>query len=228
MDGFSFPVEVLKTNRKKSLSIRVDGPNVQVRAPKSISDNRIKKLLEKRTPWIKAKLEDYKRRPQSNNYRYVNGEIFKYLGRSYQLKLSIADLQSVKLHKGKLWVNLNKNDLHDSSTIKKLLEGWYQSHAQDYLAKKTLQISRQLGKNPSSISVKNYKSRWGSCSSSGALTYNWRIIKAPIKIIEYIVVHELCHLIEHNHSPKYWKNVEKHIPLWKEHRSWLKDNGSSL
>jgi predicted metal-dependent hydrolase len=228
MDGFSFPVEVLKTNRKKSLSIRVNGSNVQVRAPKTISDHRIKKLLEKRTPWIKAKLEEYQQRPQRDNYRYVDDETFKYLGRSYQLKVSEADLQSVKLYRGKLWVKLNKNNLNDPSKIKQLLEDWYQSRALSYLAKKTIQIAKQLGRSPSSISVKNYKSRWGSCSNSGAVSYNWRIIQAPIKIIEYIVVHELCHLIEHNHSPKYWQNVERHIPLWKERRNWLKNNGNLL
>jgi predicted metal-dependent hydrolase len=78
------------------------------------------------------------------------------------------------------------------------------------------------------VGVKEYKARWGSCSSSGDVTYNWRIIMAPHHIVDYIVVHELCHLLEHNHGPKYWKHVKSVVPDYKECREWLKVNGEGL
>jgi predicted metal-dependent hydrolase len=80
------------------------------------------------------------------------------------------------------------------------------------------------GVNPASVTVKNYKSRWGSCSTKGDISYNWRIILAPHSIVDYVVVHELCHMLEHNHSSKYWKHVERHVPNWRECREWLKHN----
>ena len=79
-----------------------------------------------------------------------------------------------------------------------------------------------IGVTPKSVSVCSYKSRWGSCSVNGDLSYNWRIILAPHRIVDYVVVHELCHLLEHNHSPRYWKHVAHHVPDYKDCREWLK------
>ena len=76
--------------------------------------------------------------------------------------------------------------------------------------------------------LKNYKSRQGSCSINGNIDYNWKIIQAPKNVIDYVVVHELCHLIEHNHSPKYWGNVERFMPNWRDGRDWLKENSYLL
>ena len=113
-------------------------------------------------------------------------------------------------------------------SIQALVEGWYKSRAEKYLHDKTMEISKLVRVKPSSVSIKNYKSRWGSCSNTGVVTYNWRIIKAPRHIVEYVIIHELCHLIELNHSPRYWMNVEKFIPRWKERRDWLKSNANLL
>ena len=110
--------------------------------------------------------------------------------------------------------------------VKHLLENWYIRQAKRRLKEKTERLSKIVGVTPMSVSVKNYKSRWGSCSISGELTYNWRIILAPHRIVDYVVVHELCHLLEHNHSPRYWRHVEHHIPDWRNCREWLK--GQSL
>jgi len=84
-----------------------------------------------------------------------------------------------------------------------------------------------MGVAPNSISVRDYKSRWGSCSSKGEISYNWRIIIAPHQIVDYVVVHELCHLKHPNHSPEYWKSVKRVNPEYKEHRQWLKEHGAT-
>ena len=85
-----------------------------------------------------------------------------------------------------------------------------------------------MGVKLQSVGVNEYKARWGSCSSNGGVTYNWRIIMAPHHIVDYIVVHELCHLLEHNHGPKYWKHVQNVVPNYKECREWLKVNDESM
>ena len=81
---------------------------------------------------------------------------------------------------------------------------------------------------PRSVAVKDYKSRWGSCSAKGDISYNWKIVLAPHRIVDYVVVHELCHMLEHNHSSRYWKLVEKYVPDYRERRDWLKNHSLSL
>ena len=109
-----------------------------------------------------------------------------------------------------------------------LLEGWYQRQADRLLKDKTDRLAKIVGVCPRSVSIKSYKSRWGSCSSNGELTYNWRIILAPHRIVDYVVLHELCHLLEHNHSARYWAHVERHAPGWRACRDWLRHNQQVL
>ena len=228
MSSLGFQVEIIKTNRKKSASIQLKDGQVRVRAPRSLSDKRINDLIKKRAPWIKEKLEEYSKRPQAVTKKYEDGEIFSYLDRNYELKIVESDEEAVKLKNGCLVVSICKEDFGKNIKVQNLLTDWYRNHAHKYLQERTIKFANIIGVSPSSISVKNYKSRWGSCSINGAIDYNWKIIQAPKKVIDYVVIHELCHLLEHNHSPKYWSYVEKFMPNWKENRDWLKENSDLL
>ena len=222
MEGFEFQIEVKRTDRKKSASISLDGNLVKVTVPKSLSDNRIRDLINKRTPWIKTKLKEQSLRPSSKPKEYVSGETVPYLGRNYRLKVVEGGMPSIKMFGGYLVATVLNCEKSRQDTVKHLLEDWYQRQAKRRLREKTDLLSKIVGVSPKSVSVKNYKSRWGACSSNGKLTYNWRIILAPHRIVDYVVVHELCHLLEHNHSPRYWKHVEHHVPDWRDCRDWLK------
>ena len=112
--------------------------------------------------------------------------------------------------------------------MKQSLKQWYQTRALEKLRGKTKRYASILGVTPKSVDVKEYKSRWGSCSSSGDVTYNWRIIVSPHHIVDYIVVHGLYHLLEHNHGPKYWKHVQSVVLNYKECGKWLKVNEDGL
>ena len=109
-----------------------------------------------------------------------------------------------------------------------MLIAWYEKHALERLKEKTERYSKIIGVKPVSVNIKDYKSRWGSCSSNGDILYNWRIIIAPHKIIDYVVVHELCHILEHNHSKKYWRHVSNNFHNYVECQNWLKFNGRTL
>jgi len=85
-----------------------------------------------------------------------------------------------------------------------------------------------VGVEPKSASIKSFKSRWGSCSPEGDLDFNWVVVMAPNRIVDYIVIHELCHSLHHDHSPKFWKEVERVMPDYKDHKEWLKVNGHKL
>lgn len=222
MEGFPFRVEVVRTARKRSAAIRLEGELVKVSVPMSLSDHRIQDLVSKRTPWIKKKLQEQPERPILRPKQYVSGEAFTYLGNNYRLKVLSGDTPAIKLRGGYLQATITTLDADPQNTMRSLLENWYRSHAEQRLGDKTARWAKVVGVIPNSISVKDYKSRWGSCSVKGDISYNWRIILAPHRIVDYVVVHELCHLLEHNHSSRYWQHVGRYIPNWRECRDWLK------
>ena len=112
--------------------------------------------------------------------------------------------------------------------VRNALVEWYEEHALERLTEKTNRYAGIMGVSPNSISVRDYKSRWGSCSSKGEISYNWRIIIAPHHIVDYVVVHELCHLKHLNHSPTYWRSVKTEIPDYDSCRQWLRIHEGEL
>ena len=225
--NFDFPFEIIRTDRVKSASIDVEDNLVKVTVPKNLSDERIEELIKGRILWIKQKLALQASAIVSKPKEYVDGEAFAYLGRNYRLKCANGTEESVKLRSGYLNVT-TKNGKRNSEHIKAAIEQWYRTKALSRLVDKNKRYSAILKVEPTSINLKDYKAMWGSCSPKGVVSYNWRIILAPHKIVDYIVVHELCHLIEPNHSSKYWKQVRSVIPDYKNSKEWLKNNGSSL
>tara|TARA_Y100000590_G_C15717829_1_gene1012485 strand:+ start:2243 stop:2938 length:696 start_codon:yes stop_codon:yes gene_type:complete len=225
MEGFPFQVEVVKTDRKRSASIRLLGDLVKVSVPMTLSDNHIRDLIIKQTPWIKNKLQEQSERRRSPLLKeYVSDEAITYLGKNYRLKVLIGEAPSIKLWRGYLEVTTTETDTNSKNIIRSLLKDWYKSHAEKHLGEKTVRLAKVIGVKPTSVTVKDYKSRWGSCSPKGGISYNWRIILAPHSIVNYVVVHELCHMLEHNHSSRFWHHVEHQIPNWRECREWLKHN----
>jgi len=221
-------VEVIRTNRLRTATIKVVGNKVEVSVPQLLSDARIKDLLMKKSTWIKRKLIDHSQIALPKPKEYINGEAFPYMGRNYRLKVVKGSENSVKLTQGYIQVTVARTAKVNDQLIRDLLVNWYMDLAIARLKEKTLKYAKQLGVIPKSISVRDYKSRWGSCSVKGDISYNWRIILAPQEIVDYVVVHELSHMIQHNHSPKYWKLVEKIFPNHQDCREWLKVNGSRL
>ena len=105
---------------------------------------------------------------------------------------------------------------------------WYRQKADLYLKKRTHLYSRIMGRIPKAIMVKHYKAQWGACSASGDINYDWRIVIAPTRIVDYLVIHELSHLRYRGHGPKFWRYVAEYADDYRERRSWLRDNGHTL
>ena len=224
MDGFEFDVEIIRSDRKRSVAIDLEDGLVKVRVPKGLSESRIRDLISKRSAWIRIKLKKQAGNPKPRAKEYVSGESYPYLGKNYRLKVFTSSEPSIKLKNGYLEVHVGQSDNDPQQSIRLLLVDWYTQHAELRLKEKTKRLSKILGVSPRSVGVKDYKSRWGSCSVEGDITYNWRVILAPHRIVDYVVVHELCHLLEHNHSARFWQHVQRHVPDWKECRNWLKCN----
>jgi hypothetical protein len=111
---------------------------------------------------------------------------------------------------------------------KKQLTFWYQQQATDYITNRTHELVKATKLKPKSVTVKTYKARWGSCTIKGDIQFNWKLMMTPAAVIDYVIIHELCHLEQHNHSAKFWQLVEQFEPNYKTHRLWLKNNGQQL
>ena len=226
---FSLPIEIVRTNRKKTASIEIRNETIKVTVPKRFSDRSVNDLINKRSSWIRKKIATQQQTPAPKAKEWVNGETFTYLGRNYRLKLT-TDTDVTKLKNGYLCVPHQPElpQQERNTAVKASLTDWYFTQANKKLQQKTDHYAHILGVQPTAMRVKNYKARWGSCSATGDISYNWRIIMAPHRVVDYVVVHELAHLVEHNHSPNYWKHVENVIPDCRTQREWLKHNANTL
>jgi len=226
-----FPVEVIRTSRRtKTASIKIVDQRIQVIVPKDFSQDKVDSLLKKKAVWIREKLRIHSQIIPLKPKEYVSGESFAYLGKNYRLKLTESGSETLKFIGNRFVLGIGENHLDDKKDafVKAQLECWFKKHAEKRLKEKTKRYAKILGVKPNSISVKSYKSRWGSCSTNGDISFNWKIIIAPHHIVDYVVVHELNHMIEHNHSPKFWRGVERVIPDYRECKEWLKENGEGL
>lgn len=188
---------------------------------------KITALLKDKDRWIKNKIREQKRFQPVVPKQFVSGEAFSYLGRNYRLKVKRGPFSPVKLVQGRLVATLPEGP-DNPQMVRNALVRWYRAQAQPKMIEKTARYAESIGVEPSAVGIKSYKARWGSCSSTGRIDYNWRIVMAPHAIVDYVVVHELCHLKHFNHGRDYWKQVRRIMPDCDEHRNWLKENGGHL
>lgn len=221
-----FEVTILRTNRTKSVSIKVKDGFVSITTPKQAALTDIESVINKKSNWIKKQLlrqNDAKKFLKKN---YNEGEKLFYRGK--QITLCFQNNQEeIAIIKGEQLL-LSATIERSSENIKAVISDHFKKLAEQELIEKTERYAERIGVTYSEIRVKSYKSRWGSCSTQGLISYNWKIIISPEPVIDYIIIHELCHLIEHNHSPRFWALVERFAPDYKQHRNWLRENGLLL
>lgn len=160
--------------------------------------------------------------------KYRTGEIFVYQGKEFPLEViydKTAPKRRVSLTNGKLKVTVNKRSIE---MRKALIKSWYVEQAKYLFFKKVHYYNKRIGMPIHWIRIKEQKSRWGSCSSLGNLNFNWKLVIAPIEILEYVVVHEMCHYKHMDHSKEFWSEVEKILPDYKVRKKWLQVNGQYL
>lgn len=220
----------LEYRNRKTLAIQVKPiDEILVLSPKGLSEYIIKEKVKSKGRWILKKLLDFKDVGYIPfNRKFADGEIFMYLGRNYFLQLffdsSLTKLK-VKPSDGILIIYAPTKD---SAILKKLMERWYIKEAEKLILKRIEYYKTKFSVRPAKIKIKEQKRRWGSCSSRGNIYFNWRMIMAPPLVIDYIIVHEMSHLVHRNHSPKFWKQVETILSDYKVRKKWLKDNGTRM
>ena len=205
--------------KRKTLEIAVHPDNrVIVRAPINSDLLAIEAKLKKRARWIIRQLKYFSQfQPRTPERKYVNGETHLYLGRQYRLKITSELEDSVKLSKGYFLVSCRKNITPEHAKI--LLDKWYSCKAimqfKDSIDRSWPKLTA-LELNKPNLAVRHMQRRWGSLSEKGTLTLNPELVKTPRECIDYVVIHELCHLKYHDHSPAFYKLLESIIPEWEK------------
>ena len=226
---FGLRVEVLRSKRKTSV-LYIVGDELQIRVPNRVRDRKIVEILETKERWIRNKVIQLQNQRITNKREFISGESFSLFGRNLYLKVLEGGKVGTQLIDDYLITTVRTSEIGDlrKSRIKTYLEKWYIHEAYQKLEEKVMRYSKIIRVFPREIKVRNYKTRWGSCDSKGRLTFNFHLIKAPHEIVDYVVIHELCHMIQPNHSKFFWNEVARFDPSFKNHKKWLKLNGADL
>ncbi|TKG95188.1 M48 family peptidase [Puteibacter caeruleilacunae] len=203
---------------RKTLGIRVyPDKSVHVIAPVDTPQEIISNKVHSKAAWI-VKQQDFflAFHPFTPPRRFVSGETHRYLGKQYRLKLIDAKYEGVKLHGGNIVVYIK--DRSDKARIEKLMKAWYRSKADIHLKRlfeENLSWVKGLHVGTPTLKLRWMNKRWGSCNKSGAIQLNLELIKASKKCIEYVIIHELCHLVHLNHSTAFYDLLDKYSPDWR-------------
>jgi predicted metal-dependent hydrolase len=218
-------IEINKLVRAKRRTIAIiierDG-SLTVRAPKRAALRDIEQFIQEKAGWIVRTREKLQAIFDIPEKKFVDGEKFLFLGNEYELKLTTPQRPTLKFD-GKFTL---------AGTAQKramlLFTRWYREQALRTFSERVHYYAALHGFQPKQVKVTSAKTRWGSCSSNGTLNFTWRLVMAPLEIIDYVVIHELAHLRVKDHSSKFWNLVESIDPHYKLKRKWLRLNGEKL
>lgn len=217
--------QVLRSaRRQKTVTLSVGKEGLTVRAPLRTPARELQELVRQRGAWVLAKqthLEELHAQLAPPK-RFVSGESLSYLGHAYRLKL-VEGLEQVQLQPSYL---LAPRDAPER--VRDSLVAWYKRQAEAKLAERVRIYSARIGVTPTKLLIRDQRKRWGSCNGKGEVRLNWRIMMAPVSLIDYVVVHELVHLEHMNHSKAYWKRVGEILPDFRDRQKRLMALGASL
>lgn len=202
---------------------------VIVRAPAALLDQDIEDIVESKRYWIYKTLAEWRDLNATRVLReYRNGEGFLYLGRSYRLSLVEHQDEPVVLKNGRFCLRRDLVDQGEVMTAKTAFRDFFVARGHERITERVRYYAPKVGVKPGKIEVRDLGHRWASCSPRGNLAFHWKCMMAPQTIIDYIVVHELCHFHHLNHTEVFWGEVDKVMPSYRERREWLKKNGAAM
>jgi len=216
-------VQILRSRRKTlAIEVHLDG-RVLVRAPLRTSQRRIDALIKDKQAWIDQKLIQAQSIGRQNPVHLFSvGEQFPYLGAWYPLELVQRSLPTLEL------ATSFRLSAAAVPSARQVFTEWYRKQAAKVFSERYDFWVQHTGLAPTHLSLSSARTRWGSCGPSGSINLTWRLVMAPLASIDYVIVHELSHLVIKNHSRFFWSEVEKHMPDYRQARDWLKKNGHRL
>ena len=232
--NISFTYSIIRTDRKTMAIIVEPDGTIIIRAPHDLSEETIEEKVKEKRKWVAEKITktDEIVKPVPKKRELVSGEKIKLKDKLIRLKIhqfnkkrTIVELENNTLH---IYVSQHLNESERKDELKNAILKWYKEQANDILSKRVEKYSKYFDTKPSCIVIRSQQLRWGSCTKDNQLNFNWRIVMAPVSAIDYIVVHELCHLEEPLHSIEFWNLLESQFPEYRKWKEWLRINGLIL
>jgi predicted metal-dependent hydrolase len=212
--------------RRKTISLQINEEGkIVIYAPHHTPKWEIEKFIKRKQSWVVQKISEKEKQIKEVEKTFLPGEKFYYLGEWYPLEIHEFDHKEPPLRLSFCKFILNKDHIDGASD---LFIQWYKREAKEKIVGRIDYYSHRLHLFPKGIRITNAKSRWGSCSRDNRLSFSWRIVMASLTIIDYILIHELVHIREKNHSKRFWSTLESILPDYRKHRLWLKENGHLL
>jgi len=209
--------------KRKTMGIYIDPyGNIEVKVPKETSDESVLKLLEEKWNWVLQNSKEMKEKTAGYKEKvYDHGESFLFLGNAYPIKISkdISIKQdNVEFVGDTLHIYVKQ---HEDERIKQALKRFYYQQCKALVERRIQYNQSSFKLKPRSVRISDNKSNWGSCDSNMQLTFNWKLAMAPMDVIDYVVVHEMCHMVHLNHDRSFWRLVGKILPDYEQMQSWL-------
>ena len=215
MDDLEYTIR--RSPRARRVRVRVDPyEGIEVVIPPRATHREAQAAIRELRPWIDKRLHEAHEARQ--RLEPPPGTV-PFLGAHLRLHYDEGRTRAHRKH----------DALHlPASNVHQALERWYRTQARAEIAPRLDKAARALDRRPTALAIRNQRTRWGSCSASGAMSFNWRLLLAPEPVLDYVVWHEACHLVVMDHSRRFWTLVERHVPGYREPRRWLRHNGAAL
>lgn len=218
--------QIVRSARRKKLTITVERDrSIIVHAPEDTSEEAIRRVVDSKRQWLFDKVnhpQKYQDRPHPPGKEVVNGESVPYLGREYRVEIGDTASGGVEFFRRFLIPAAQQ------AKRREVLKEWYINRAVETLLPRVKRYASELGVKFGEAKIVDNRYRWGSCTVKDNVNFNWRLIKAPMFVIDYVIVHELAHLMEANHTPRFWNIVRAKAPYTEKAKVWLKEHGQIL
>jgi len=218
--------QIIRSPKRKKLTITVERDRaIVVHAPEGTSEEQVQQVVDSKRQWILEKVrhpQKYQDRRHPPGKEVVNGESAPYLGRDYRIEVTETGSGEIE------FTRLFRVPAARQAKRREVLRDWYIARAKETILARAERHARELGVEYAEAKIVHNRYRWGSCTVNDTVNFNWRLIKAPMFVIDYVIVHELAHLIESNHTARFWSIVRANTSTMEKAKAWLKEHGQIL
>jgi len=227
------PYEITQSKKAEHIKLVMNIDGLRVVKPLRAKLGEVEKVLKAKSNWIykhymkfqSMKIEEYNRKWENGERILLKGKNYFIQIYTYKNKRTFIDFDGVRVE---VYVNENAGESERKTLIENAFRNWYKKIAYESMQDRLDYYCKIIGMNYNSMRIKEQKARWGSCSKKGNLNFNWKLIMSPQWIIDYVIIHEVCHLRYLDHSKEFWKMVSLYMPDYKKAQEWLKKNGMGL